>query len=343
MIEELNGDFLQWLRGFYYIAKTGSVRKAAELMCRNPSTISYQLHSLEEELGVILFDRHKKTLRITEEGENLLKWTVSTFETLQGMRSAVGNARGVLKGKVKIAATLPIATMAVLPLCGFLRDNPGIELEMERCLAEEVRKAVEESTVDFGLLPVIKKPLEDSLDVLAKARPMLIFHKDNSWNIPAIPDWRDLESLPYVAFKNNRDVDEFGEYIASTGRQDFILKNAVIKLNNYHLIMRFVWQKLGVAIMDEMCLEATLFGAEWTSLARIPLDHLLPNRLYGLLTRRKKFLSPQTRACMHCLKEFFFSLSGHDQFSMWSMARQEEGRREELHNMKNPKRQKKTD
>ena len=31
MIEELNGDFLQWLRGFYFIARTGSVRKAAEI------------------------------------------------------------------------------------------------------------------------------------------------------------------------------------------------------------------------------------------------------------------------------------------------------------------------
>ena len=75
MIPELNGDFLQWLRGFYYVAKTGSVRRAAELMHRNPSTISYQLRSLETELNTVLFDRYKKSLQITPEGKKLLGWT----------------------------------------------------------------------------------------------------------------------------------------------------------------------------------------------------------------------------------------------------------------------------
>lgn len=36
MIEELSGDFFQILRGFYYTAQTGSIRKAAQLM--NPYT-----------------------------------------------------------------------------------------------------------------------------------------------------------------------------------------------------------------------------------------------------------------------------------------------------------------
>ena len=48
MIEELNGDLLQWLRGFYYVSQTGSIRRAAQMMNRNPSTISYQIRSLEE-------------------------------------------------------------------------------------------------------------------------------------------------------------------------------------------------------------------------------------------------------------------------------------------------------
>ena len=75
MIEELNGDFLQWLRGFYYVAQTGSIRRAAQMMNRNPSTISYQLRSLEEELNTVLFDRYKKSLRITPEGKKLFEWT----------------------------------------------------------------------------------------------------------------------------------------------------------------------------------------------------------------------------------------------------------------------------
>ena len=119
MIPELNGDFLQWLRGFYYVAKTGSVRRAAELMHRNPSTISYQLRSLETELNTVLFDRYKKSLQITPEGKKLLGWTITTFETLQSMRSAVGTTDGRLQGDIFLGATLPVAIMAVDAIAAF--------------------------------------------------------------------------------------------------------------------------------------------------------------------------------------------------------------------------------
>jgi len=47
MIDEFSGDFLQWLRGFYYVAKTGSVSLAALEMGRNQPAISHQIKSNE--------------------------------------------------------------------------------------------------------------------------------------------------------------------------------------------------------------------------------------------------------------------------------------------------------
>ena len=72
MIEELNGDFLQWLRGFYYVSQTGSIRRAAQMMNRNPSTISYQIRSLEEELNTVLFDRYRKASGSLQRVKNFL-------------------------------------------------------------------------------------------------------------------------------------------------------------------------------------------------------------------------------------------------------------------------------
>ena len=88
MMPELSGDFLQWLC-CCYIAKSGSVRKAAEILDKTPSIISYQLKCLENDLGTVLFDRYKKSLIITGDGKRLLDWAITTFETLQGMRSSV--------------------------------------------------------------------------------------------------------------------------------------------------------------------------------------------------------------------------------------------------------------
>lgn len=322
MIDELNGDFLQWLRGFYWVAKTGSVRRAAERMHRNPSTISYQLRSLEEELNAVLFDRYKKSLRITPEGTKLLDWAITTFEALQSMRSSVGSADGELKGTITVAATLPIATLSVPTTVEFLRRHPGVELAVERGLSSDVRKAVAESRVDFGLLPVIARPEDDRLEVVFKARPLLVMRRDNPWNIPLVPDLGDLRRVPYVAFANEEDPDDLGCWCHSSGMGDFILKNAAIRVNNYHLAMRFVWHRVGVAIMDELCLQATNFGADWRQIDSRPLDHLFPNRLYGILVRRNKHVSPQALALMQALREFFLSLPSLDAETVWRSARQ---------------------
>ena len=317
MIDELNGDFLQWLRGFYWVAKTGSVRRAAERMHRNPSTISYQLRSLEEELNAVLFDRYKKSLRITPEGTKLLDWAITTFEALQSMRSSVGSADGELKGTITVAATLPIATLSVPTTVEFLRRHPGVELAVERGLSSDVRKAVAESRVDFGLLPVIARPEDDRLEVVFKARPLLVMRRDN-----LVPDLGDLRRVPYVAFANEEDPDDLGCWCHSSGMGDFILKNAAIRVNNYHLAMRFVWHRVGVAIMDELCLQATNFGADWRQIDSRPLDHLFPNRLYGILVRRNKHVSPQALALMQALREFFLSLPSLDAETVWRSARQ---------------------
>lgn len=76
---------------------------------QEPFDHSYQIRSLEEELNTVLFDRYKKSLRITPEGKKLFEWTVYTFETLRGLRSEVGTLSGRLQGTVTFSSNLPFA------------------------------------------------------------------------------------------------------------------------------------------------------------------------------------------------------------------------------------------
>lgn len=326
MIDELNGDFLQWLRGFYYVAKTGSVRKAAEVMNRNPSTISYQLRSLEEELGTVLFDRYKKTLRITPEGRSLLDWTISTFETLQGMRSAVGNSGGDLRGHVHMAASLPMVTMCTCAISAFARRNPHVNVVIDRGLPGDICKAVRESEVDFGLLPVVSEPEGDKFETLLTARPILVARRHNPWQIPPQPQIDDLKRLPFVSFVSKplpSDMESNASYVKIS---QCVRKNSVIQVNNYHLILRFVWNMLGVAVMDELCYQASNFGADWEDMAIIRLDHLLPDMRYGILVRRHKHMSPQALAFISALRGYFSSIAGAGDADAWRRIRHCDGK-----------------
>lgn len=303
MIEELNGDFLQWLRGFYHVATTGSVRKAAQLMNRNPSTISYQLRCLEEELNVILFDRYKRSLRITPEGRQLLAWTISTFETLKGLRASVSNSDGLLKGSVTMAATLPVLNLAVPAIVEFRRAHPQVRLLLERQIAIAVQAMVDNSEADFGLLPVIT-PMA-GLEILFRARPMLVYNRDFFTNIPSQPDFESLRKLPFIAFSPVQALEYLGYFAHDSRLGDFIAKNAVLSVNNNFLMLRFILKGTGVGIMDELCLKSNLTEDSKAHLASVPLDPLLPSRLYGILTRPGKRLSPQSLELIRHLRAYF--------------------------------------
>lgn len=77
--------------------------------------------------------------------------------------------------------------------------------------------------------------------------------------------------------------------------------NIVLSVNNYHLMLRYVKQGLGVAVMDEMCLSAS----SRRGLGRrggLPLDHVLPVVRCGILLRRHKRLSSQAAALIEQIR-----------------------------------------
>ena len=302
MIEELNGDFLQWLRGFYYVSQTGSIRRAAQMMNRNPSTISYQIRSLEEELNTVLFDRYKKSLRITPEGKKLFEWTVYTFETLRGLRSEVGTLSGKLQGTVTFSSNLPFAAQVVGIISGFRERHPDVNIRIRRALTYEVVDDVESSKVDFGLTGVTVLPDHSELEELFQARPLLIVHRDNTYHLPKKPKLSDLERLPFVSFLSER-MDDSGEPYFENMDATLFVKNTVLSVNNYHLMLRYVLHGVGAAIMDEMGLKASSYGTDWRPLVSYPLDEFLPTVRYGILVRKRKHLSPQAKGLIENIRE----------------------------------------
>ncbi|MDL2307428.1 LysR family transcriptional regulator [Desulfovibrio sp. OttesenSCG-928-C06] len=104
MIPEFSGDFMQWLRGFYYTAQTGSMTAAAELMNRNQSAITHQIKCLEEELGVKLFSGSKGKRTLTNEGKHLFSKAVHIFEVISEVKDNIGTVSEGLTGEINIAA-----------------------------------------------------------------------------------------------------------------------------------------------------------------------------------------------------------------------------------------------
>jgi DNA-binding transcriptional LysR family regulator len=73
-----------------------------------------------------------------------------------------------------------------------------------------------------------------------------------------------------------------------------------LEAGGWEVIKKYVEQGLGISIVSDVCLS----GNE--KLKRIPLDDYFPDRGYGIVMRRGKFLSPQAKRFIEMMDPEFF-------------------------------------
>lgn len=143
---------LQQLRTFRVVAQQRSYSRAAQQLYLSQPGVSLQVRALEQSIGMPLFERSGRQLRLTEAGVALLEYAeriLSLVDESQQALEELGNAR---RGIVRVAASTT-AGIYIVPraLGGFHRQNPGVRLTLdvvnrftvaERLLRDEVDVAV---------------------------------------------------------------------------------------------------------------------------------------------------------------------------------------------------------
>jgi len=315
MIEEISGDFLQWLRGFYYVAETGSVRQAAILMGREQPTITRQIQCLEKELGVTLFDRSSGKMRITPEGKTLEEEAVSLFEDVKRIKSEFRSQEREYEGKIVIATTHAIID-SFLPgyVKAFRKAHPRVVFHFEGGIREVVFEKIESAEADFGIAYGESVPKTIVSYDMSETGMILIAPKNNPFFHGKSPTLRQIAQAPLILFAHRGSLEPFIERRLAEER---LKPNVVMTHNNHLSIRRYVALGMGVAIMGEHAVskeDAKAFDV-------FRLDRYFPKRRHALLIRKRKYLSPMVRAFIRTIKpDIEFTRqnkilpSGHDAF-----------------------------
>ncbi|HZT62508.1 MAG TPA: transcriptional regulator GcvA [Burkholderiales bacterium] len=119
---------LDLLKGFEAAARNLSFTKAAAELFVTQSAVSRQIQTLEEQLGVALFRRSHRELRLTEEGQTLYK---TASEVLRLLRDVAGRLGARQAGMLTVTTTVSFAALWLVPrLNDFRRQYPGIDMRL---------------------------------------------------------------------------------------------------------------------------------------------------------------------------------------------------------------------
>src|ERR1700739_923832 len=119
------------LQYFLAIVDEGGVTRAAERLRVAQPSLSQALRSFERELGVQLFDRVGRGLRLPSAGEALVGPARQVLRAIDEARGAVTGVVELSTGTLEIAALATLAVDPMAPLIGRFRErHPGIRVDV---------------------------------------------------------------------------------------------------------------------------------------------------------------------------------------------------------------------
>ena len=122
---------LQQLRTFIAITDSGGVARAAQRLHLSQPAASRQLQALEADLGMLLFDRIGRRMRLTSEGEDLVPRARRLLAEAQSLRERARALQSGETGQVRIGATPPMIESVLAGFLGkYRRRHPGIDISV---------------------------------------------------------------------------------------------------------------------------------------------------------------------------------------------------------------------
>ncbi|WP_428697384.1 LysR substrate-binding domain-containing protein [Stappia sp.] len=119
---------LHGLRAFEAAARHLHFTRAAEELHLTPTAISHQVRQLEEILGVELFRRYPRPVRLSPAGEKLFP---VLRDSLDRIAAAIGQLSDGQDGPLRLSVTMAFASRWLMPRLPHLREQTGLSLEIE--------------------------------------------------------------------------------------------------------------------------------------------------------------------------------------------------------------------
>ena len=141
------------LRYFLSVVREGSITKAAEVLHITQPTLSRQLARMEEEIGVRLFDRGTRKIRLTNEGLLLRRRAEEILQLVDKTEKELVEQEEQVEGKISIGCG-EVASVQMLPdlIRNFHQKYPLVTFDLFTATADLVKEQMDKGLLDLGLL-----------------------------------------------------------------------------------------------------------------------------------------------------------------------------------------------
>ncbi|BAP36496.1 MULTISPECIES: cis,cis-muconate-binding transcription regulator CatM [Acinetobacter] len=291
---------LRYLRYFVTVVEEQSITKAAEKLCIAQPPLSRQIQKLEEELGILLFERGTRPVRTTEAGQFFYQHAVQIL-THTAQATSMAKRISSMNTIVRIGYVSSLL-YALLPQVIYLfrQNNPDIQVELIEYSTKDQIEALKLGKIDlgFGRLrisdPSIKRILlyKEKLKLAAHKNHHLTSYIDKGIYLSQIIN-EPIFSYPATQKPN------FSTLIQSIFTELGLVPKDMVEVREIHMALGLVSSGEGICIIPESASEIGM-----KNLVYIPILDIEAYSPISLAVRNMD-QSPYLPKILECIRQVF--------------------------------------
>lgn len=165
------------------VSKHQSFSKAADQCFVTQPTLSMQIKKMEEDLGVVLFDRTKKPVTATEIGDVVIEQAKHILSEVNKIDEIIQFSKKTLSGTLNLGIIPSIAPYLLPNFIGkFAKKYPELQVSIREMLSDELMEGIEKGDIDMGILATPLPQNGFKMTPLYYEKIKLYCHKDHDFS-----------------------------------------------------------------------------------------------------------------------------------------------------------------
>lgn len=284
---------IRQLRYFLTIAREGQITRAAKQLNMEQPPLSRQLKLMEEELGVTLFERSGKQLRLTHAGELLQQRADSLLNQFNETLTEVKELHAGIRGMLSIGAVVSCISLLPQRIHSFRQNYPEVTFKIREGDHSLLADQLDQRHIELAItrLPFESRFGPERYAVLPLPSDPFVAVLPVSWESGSTPgqiSMRELAEHPFLSLKTDQTKGMHERVIQEFNRSGHPPR-VICECSSVAIIVALVAEGIGATILPESVMSSfaipnirtlTIPSADFQSDVGIVWlkDHVLSNR-----------------------------------------------------------------
>ncbi len=239
---------IRQLKYFVTIAEEGKITTAAKKLNIAQPPLSRQLKQMEEELGVVLFDRDNKSLNLTLEGERLLLRAKELLNKLDETMVEVQELRKGASGILSVGSNLYCASLILSKVVDIREKNPGLTFKVWEGETIHLIKMLSKRQIEIAITnsPITEKSISQM--PLESDPYVLVLPEKWTWSGSEQCRLEEVIDLPLILLRPNYGLGAYGQIVNEFQRLD-LEPNILCECQDLIMLLGLVSSGFGATIL----------------------------------------------------------------------------------------------